>query len=299
MSPDSSSEVKQRVRSYYDRFGWQKDADGYRDQSADERELVADYWRNGRRRVKRLLPQGRYLLDAGCGPILRPEQADLYKDYAVPVCVDFSETALREARGRQASGCHFVQADVTMLPFRPGAFDGVLSSHVIYHIPAEEQGRAMSEVHRALAPDGTGVILYEFPDTPLLVASRALSSAGDAARRARRMAGRVKRRLAGGGAAPRPAPTAAAQPEETSPSPRPYFFAHDRRWVEAQLPAGSFEIRSWVSLDTGITWRHFRDTERSRRALAFVSWCEDRFPRLMGRLGTYPMIVLQKGARAS
>ncbi len=45
-----------------------------------------------------------------------------------------------------------VFADATALPFRDSAFDEVLASHVLEHIP--DLGAAMREIHRILGPRG-------------------------------------------------------------------------------------------------------------------------------------------------
>lgn len=45
-----------------------------------------------------------------------------------------------------------VKADVTGLPFRDGAYDAILCSHVLEHVPEDE--RALSELYRVLEPGG-------------------------------------------------------------------------------------------------------------------------------------------------
>ena len=296
-------DTKRSVRHYYDAFGWHKDLTGrYRDQSNDPRELLARYNANSNRRVRRLLPQGGRLLDAGCGPILRPEQRELYDAFDLPVCVDFSATALSEARQKVDRGVCFVQGDVTMLPFRSGSFDAVLSSHVLYHIPADEQARAIFDLHRVLAAGGTCVILYSFPESMM---ARLAPPVAVALRRLRRLVARGTARLRGSQVSPTvdsSRSTATPDPVSIPPSEDPvappiYFFAHDRSWLKRTLPSSwDVELRSWASLDTETTWRLFRDTAASRRALAAISWLEDHLPKLMARVGSYPMIVVRRAA---
>jgi ubiquinone/menaquinone biosynthesis C-methylase UbiE len=296
-------DARRSVRDYYDSIGWQRDQRGrYRDQTNDPRELLARYNINANLRVRRLLPQGRRLLDAGCGPILRPEQRELYEAFDLAVCVDFSTTALFEARQKVESRVCFVQADVTMLPFRSGSFDAVLSSHVLYHIPADEQAQAIFDLYRVLAAGGTCVIVYAFSEStvaalaPLIVASRG---------RLRRLKASIRERLRSPQVPPtvRPARSTAkpelvtSVPAEHPEVPTVYFFAHDWKWLHDTLPSSwDVEIRSWASLDTETTWRLFRDTARSRRVLATISWLEDHLPTLMARVGSYPMIVVRRAA---
>jgi ubiquinone/menaquinone biosynthesis C-methylase UbiE len=52
-------------------------------------------------------------------------------------------------------GFRFVKVDGTTLPFEDGAFDVVLSNHVIEHVgERNDQQRHLSEVHRVLADNG-------------------------------------------------------------------------------------------------------------------------------------------------
>lgn len=295
--------MKRSVRHYYDSFGWDKDESGrYRDQSEDTRAVVAAYWARANARAGRFLPGGRRLLDAGCGPILRPQQRELYETFDLPVCVDFSAAAIKEARQKVGSRVGFVQADVTMLPFRAGTFDAVLSSHVLYHIPASEQANAIFDLYRVLARGGTCVILYGFGTSTLATLAPGIAAG---LRRLRRAAAKAKALISRpANQAPvrsaRPAPSSDALIAEPAAAPPIYFYAHDWEWLQHTLPSGwDVEIRSWASLDAETTWRLFRDTAASRRALATVSWLEERLPTLMARLGAYPMIILRKPAMAT
>jgi hypothetical protein len=49
------------------------------------------------------------------------------------------------------------RADMTAIPFRSGAFDLVLSSHVLEHV--EDERAALGEIARVLAPGGCAVIM--------------------------------------------------------------------------------------------------------------------------------------------
>ncbi len=60
---------------------------------------------------------GRFLLDAGSGPIQYPEYLTYSDGYRYRVCVDISAVALVEARRRIGKQGLFVVADVSALPF--------------------------------------------------------------------------------------------------------------------------------------------------------------------------------------
>lgn len=51
-----------------------------------------------------------------------------------------------------------VSVDITRIPFATGAFDVVLCSHVLEHVPADTA--AMAEIRRVLAPAGTAVLQH-------------------------------------------------------------------------------------------------------------------------------------------
>src|SRR5215467_83319 len=92
---------KQAVRNFYDSFGWRKDAAGrYNDTAVfvDTRAVSTWYRHKVHLRVARFFSSGKYFLDAGCGPISNPAYLVYSSGYERRVCVDISETALKEAR---------------------------------------------------------------------------------------------------------------------------------------------------------------------------------------------------------
>ena len=147
--------VKQEVREFYDQVGWQEVTQGVYQNAhyEDLRPVAREYIHRCHLRVARhLKPAGRFLLDAGSGPIQYPEYLDYSQGYQYRVCVDISIVALQEARKRIGEHGLFVVADVANLPFKPGVFEGVVSLHTIHHLPQEEQLQAYQELYRVLAP---------------------------------------------------------------------------------------------------------------------------------------------------
>ena len=97
------TEVKEEVRQFYDEVGWQLvGADVYQNaRYEDLRPVSRQYIHDCHLRVARhLRPQGRYLLDAGSGPVQYPEYLEYSRNYQYRVCADISITALKEARRR-------------------------------------------------------------------------------------------------------------------------------------------------------------------------------------------------------
>ena len=83
----SEGEVKQQVRQFYDQVGWQKVAgDQYQNaRYEDLRPVSAEYIHRCHLRVGRhLAPAGRFLLDAGSGPVQYPEYLTYSQGYRLP-----------------------------------------------------------------------------------------------------------------------------------------------------------------------------------------------------------------------
>lgn len=85
--------------------------------------------------VNRRIKSGTKLLDAGCG------QGDSLRDYSKPQDVDvYGVDLLRSdvvAAKRRWKGSGFIVADLSLLPFVEGVFDGVLSVDVLEHVKSK------------------------------------------------------------------------------------------------------------------------------------------------------------------
>src|SRR5512133_101714 len=167
----TEAEVKQRVRQFYDRVGWQVVSDGTYQNARyeDLRPVSQEYIHRCHLRVNRFLrPSGRYLLDAGSGPVQYAEYLTYSEGYQRRVCVDISIVALQEARQRIGAHGLFVVADVANLPFKSEPFEGVVSLHTLHHLPLEEQSKAYGALYRVLCPGSTAVIVNGWTDSPLM-----------------------------------------------------------------------------------------------------------------------------------
>lgn len=89
------------------------------------------------------------VLEVGCGT---GWNLPLYPPAMPPVGLDPDLAALLRAR-RRAPAAHLVRASSEALPFRSAVFDTVVSSLVFCSI--DDPPRALSEVRRVLAADGT------------------------------------------------------------------------------------------------------------------------------------------------
>src|SRR5512142_3148402 len=123
-------DIKQQVRDFYNQVGWKEVGEGVYQNARyeDLRPVSREYIHNCHLRVGRhLARRGRFLLDAGSGPVQWPEYLTYSKDFDYRVCVDISITALRQARTTLGQRGLYVVADIANLPFAPDVFDGAVS----------------------------------------------------------------------------------------------------------------------------------------------------------------------------
>src|SRR4030043_1429392 len=117
----SEIEIKRQVREFYDHVGWQEASDGFYQNASyeDLRPVSHEYIHNCHLRVLRHLNHiGRFLLDAGSGPIQYPEYLEYSRGYQFRVCADISLIALQEARKRIGSHGLYGVCDIAKLPFK-------------------------------------------------------------------------------------------------------------------------------------------------------------------------------------
>lgn len=106
------------------------------------------YWQRRRHRITTFWARGSSrILDAGCGSSM------IIQSLNNAVGMDFSMGKVRYLR---RFGIPLARASAFALPFRDGAFDCVISSQVIEHIPYEDA--LFTEMRRVLAPGGTLII---------------------------------------------------------------------------------------------------------------------------------------------
>jgi len=84
--------------------------------------------------------KGKLVLDAGCG-IGRHIKSDFSKFECKEIIgIDLGMMQVFEAKKtNQAPNAHFVQADLTHLPFKKGIFDVIVSDGVLHHTPVPKQ----------------------------------------------------------------------------------------------------------------------------------------------------------------
>jgi SAM-dependent methyltransferase len=296
VSQETESNVKGQVRDFYDSVGWKQVGSGLYQNARyeDLRPVSREYIHRCHVRVNRYLKKtGKFLLDAGSGPIQYPEYLEYSSDYQYRVCLDISILALGEARDRIGSHGLFVVADAANLPFKPEAFDGVVSLHTVHHLPAGEQRQAFNEFHRVLIPGGRVVVVYSWGENALLV--RLTQPFIRLAFSLQRGYGRLQRKSEGIQAqGENQSRNGSVEPVQASGT---FTYKHDYHWVRQELRyLPGLQVVVWRSVSTSFMRAFIFRRLLGRWWLQLLYWLEERAPHLFGRIGQYPMILIVKPA---
>jgi SAM-dependent methyltransferase len=284
-------DVKEQVRQFYDRVGWQMVGEGIYQNARyeDLRPVSSQYIHRCHLRVKRFLkPAGFYLLDAGSGPIQYPDYLAYSQDYNYRVCLDISFVALVEARKRIGQHGLYVVADVANLPFKPGAFDGVVSLHTLHHLPQDDQKRAYGELFRVLAPASSAVVVNGWTESDLMKRLQWLVNLTE----------RLGSRQARSRETPSVEKTSAKKEAQAKPvqPTGTYIHKQDAAWLRQQLQGMDVEIRCWRSVNVRFLRAVIHRTLGGGFWLRLLFWLEERFPHYFGEKGQYPLVVIRKGS---
>jgi SAM-dependent methyltransferase len=283
----NSAPVQQQVRHFYDQVGWQKEGDQYQNaRYEDLRPVSAAYIHRCHLRVGRhLKPTGRFLFDAGSGPIKSGEYLTYSQGYRYRVCLDLSIVALKEARQRIGAHGLFVVADVSHLPFRADAFDGEVSLHTLHHLPVDQQPLAYRELYRVLAPASAAVVVNGWTESPLMRRLMPL------VRLMERLMGLFNKRAT--------AKAQAAVPDQPSTPKAAATGTFVQKltpdWLRNQLGQQmKLEIGVWRSVSVRFLRAVIHPLLLGRVWLWLLYALEERWPAFFGEKGQYPLIVIHK-----
>ncbi len=278
-------EVTESVRDFYDDVGWTRLEGGPFADAADFEDLrpvSRRYIHECHVRLSRYLDRGgRYLLDAGSGPIQYPEYLAYSEGYRTRICLDISVSALREAQKTLQERGIFILGDISRLPLADSSVDGVVSLHTIYHLAKDRQEAAIREIYRVLAPGRRAAIVYQWKDSSLnrvLMAPVAV----------KRLVGRILRRTG-----VRRTGTSRGQPGLT-PGKRLFAEPQPYRWFVNRPWGFEYQISVWRTVSVDVLRLYVYDSLLGRSLLRALFALEERFPLLCGRIGQYAVISIHK-----
>ena len=189
------------------------------------------------------------------------------------VCVDISITALKGARKKLGNKGIYILGDITNLPFLDNPFDAVVSLHTIYHVPRNEQKKAFMEIFRVLKNNRSAVIVYSYGSNckAMLILSSPLLLL--------RALNKIR--------------TAITKPKIDMP--KLYYYAHGYKWIRDNLSTlGSMDIYVWRSVSVPFLKTCIHKWLFGKQILDIIYKLEEKFPKILGRFGHYPLIVITK-----
>ncbi len=294
----SEENINKSVRDFYNQVGWQTIGETLYQNAKyeDLRPVSRDYLHRCHMRVKRhMAPEGRYYLDAGSGPVQYPEYLTYSEDYQARVCMDISFVALQEARKRVGEHGYYVLGDITHLPFSSKIFDGISALHTIHHVPMGDKGQAYDELYRTLKPGRSMVTVDGWTNAPLMVfAGRFMAGM-------RRVRGWWERKFhkEQRGSEENEVLTPKSEPSQDASQPQRPAGTFVEKFdadglIDLLTGRMDFNILVWRSVSVAFLRSVIHPDWGGRFWLKVLFWFEERFPRLLGRIGQYPLVVINK-----
>jgi ubiquinone/menaquinone biosynthesis C-methylase UbiE/uncharacterized protein YbaR (Trm112 family) len=284
-------EEKKVVKDWYDQFGWQTGEGGLTLDAisfGDLRPVSEEYGHKTQLRpLKYLQKGGKYILDVASGAIPQPEYLQYSEPFEKRICIDLSFVALQQCKKKLGNKGIYILGDITNLPLQNDVCDAVISLHTIYHVPGDEQLKALTELYRVLKPGGIELMIYNWGTHALIVrlAEIPLSPVVlNTVHAIQRVFGR-KREAHG-----------ASQASSASrPARGLYFHAHTYKWFKNELSKFCrFDMVCWRAVDQRFLDYYIRERFFGRTLLKLIYWWEEKFPRLAARLGKFPMFIIRK-----
>ena len=258
------SQVEQSVREFYDTYGWSKGGEDERFRQF--RPAYRPYHEETVARTLRCF-SGRNgsLLIVGGGD-LPQSHVDLASHFDRVTCIDISAVALDITR-RKLANAETVLGSICDAPLQTGAYDAVLAAHIIYHIDADAQERAVREMIRVTRPGGRIVVLYSNPRSPIRFAAGILH--------------RLRKRFT---------PDQAVN----NSGPQLYFSPHPLGWWNRFKDMCSLSMQPWDIIGS-YEERTLIPTDGMARAFySSAAWVERQLPAFSVHFWQYPIVILDR-----
>ena len=286
-------DIKRQVREFYNSVGWKQIGEGVYQNARyeDLRPVSREYIHRCHLRVARFLPKGgRYLLDAGSGPIQYPEYLEYSKGFHYRVCLDISMLALKEARERLGERGLYLVADIAHLPFKENTFEGIVSLHTIHHLPRDEHKSAFFGLQKVLKPGGDCVVVYTWGEySPLM---RVMKLPIDWMTRFIHW---LSRRRGSHEISTQPIDQPESEAIKLVKTPGTFTYKYDYVWVKDNLrDLPGLDIRVWRTVSTKFLRTFIHRKMLGTFLLRILFRLEEIAPKLFGRIGQYPMILFHK-----
>ena len=289
----SDIEIKQQVRKFYNQVGWKIESDGFYQNARyeDLRPVSSEYIEKCHLRVNRHLKKdGKFLLDAGSGPIQYPAYLTYMDGFQYRLCMDISIVALQEARNRIGERGLFVVADIANLPFTENCFDGIVSLHTLHHLPTTEQKKAYKDLYRVLGPQKNAVLVNGWTESKLMNRwswfMKLMERFGSSVLKMREKKNEIK-------IEPSQSKIVENKPTKIEPTGT-YIEKLTAQWLRKEFSNMDIDILVWRSVSVRFLRAVFHKALGGRFWLKILFALEEKFPKYFGENGQYPLIVIHK-----
>lgn len=276
---DNLSDDKKLVKNFYDNRGWHTtDKGDYEDADIfeDLRPFAQEYLTKCHNRVSRYLnSSGKYMMDAASGALQFKDYLQYSENYTYRICVDLSFQGLLECKRKLGAKAICLLCDMTNLPVKNNVIDGFVSLNTIYHIPKDEQVKAITELHRVMQPGGKGVVVYDWYKHSPWMNLTLLPFRG-----VEFIRNRLKSFVS----------KAAGKGE---PAKMLYFHAHNYDYFKQQLKI-PFKLVCWRSISVPFMKTYLHEGLGGKKLLDKIYNMEEEQPEKCGLNGEYPMFVFEK-----
>jgi SAM-dependent methyltransferase len=276
------------VKDFYNQVGWQRiSAELYQNAIYEDlRPVSREYIERCHLRVNRhIIKNGKYLLDAGSGPVQWPAYLTYSEGYRYRVCMDISLVALQEARSRLDKKGLYIVGDISNLPFKSGVFGSTVSMHTLHHLSSDDQKRAYAEMYRTLAGKGKMVVVNGAASSRLMQQWLWLV----------KIAERLGVKTSLEAKVVKPADSAPVKKDKEINDPRgTYTRKNSIQWIKTELKDYHLQLLPWRSVSVRFLRALIHPWLAGKYILRFLFWREERDPRWYAENGQYPMIVIEK-----
>jgi len=273
------SEVEEKVRAFYDTYGWVKHEDGRvgEDQFREFSGAYLPYHDAVERRLLACFSERTGNLLIGGGGDLPPTHTAIASQFSAVTCLDIAQRALEIAKAKLENSAECILGSLLDIPKPSDYFDAAFCAHVIYHIDRDLQERAVDELVRVTKPGGRIVIIYSNPVSFIdrLVAKKHKVP----------LLWKVRRPL-----------TSSGQVVGSEKPPPFYSAAHPLQWWKR------FEAKCRVTFIPGDVMSSSEDQElllnETMAAVVYrmCAWFERKHPARAAQWWGYPIIILDKNA---
>lgn len=247
------------IYNFYNKIGWKKknkhSLDAYLFE--DLRPAAKEYVSNCRKKVNKFIPsKGLNMLDFASGPIQYKEYLSYSKNFKFRHCVDFSKSAIKEAKKKIGKKGKFYCKDFFSIKFKENFFDCVVSLHTIYHIPKNKQKEIVYKLLHITKKNKPIIIVYSNPNTFLSLIKKIFFKK------------KQKQKI--------------------------YFYCHSLKWWQQFSNIATIDIVNWRAFSAQHQKILFPNNVIGKIMFGILFMLENKFTGFFSRNFQYPIIILKK-----